>query len=77
MRRALVGWSLVGRLWHRSLLGVDPCWLGLELPLSMVARSWPADALDEKAPLPKLHQGYYPRCLGSLTRPRTFSQGFR
>jgi hypothetical protein len=34
MGRVLVGWSLVGRLWHRSLLGVDPRWLGLELLLS-------------------------------------------
>jgi hypothetical protein len=27
------GWSLVGRLWHRSPLGIYPRWLGLELPL--------------------------------------------
>ena len=33
MGRVLVGWSLVGRLWHRSLLGVYPRWLGLELLL--------------------------------------------
>jgi hypothetical protein len=29
----LVGWTLVGRLWDRSLLGIYPGWLGLELPL--------------------------------------------
>jgi hypothetical protein len=33
MGRVLVGWSLVGRLWNRSLLGVYPRWLGLELLL--------------------------------------------
>jgi hypothetical protein len=26
-------WTLVGRLWDRSLLGIYPGWLGLELPL--------------------------------------------
>ena len=31
MGRVLVGWSLVGRLWHRSLLDLHPGWLGLEL----------------------------------------------
>jgi hypothetical protein len=31
MGRVLVGWSLVGRLWNRSLLGVYPRWLGLGL----------------------------------------------
>ena len=30
---ALAGWTLVGRLWDRSLLGIYPGWLGLELPL--------------------------------------------
>ena len=33
----LVEWSLVGRLWDRSLLGVYPRWLGLELPLRAAA----------------------------------------
>jgi hypothetical protein len=28
MGRVLVGWSLVGRLWNRSLLGVYPRWFG-------------------------------------------------
>src|SRR5262245_36615781 len=34
MGRVLVGRSLVGRLWHRSLLGIYTRWLGLELSLS-------------------------------------------
>ena len=34
MGRVLVGWSLVGRLRRRPLLGVYPRWLGLELLLS-------------------------------------------
>ena len=33
MGRVLVGRSVVGRLWHRSLLGIYTRWLGLELPL--------------------------------------------
>ena len=33
MGRVLVGRSLVGRLWRRSLLGIYTRWLGLELPL--------------------------------------------
>jgi hypothetical protein len=35
MGRVLVGRSLVGRLWHRSLLGIYTRWLGLELSLSV------------------------------------------
>jgi len=35
MGRVLVGRSLVGRLWHRSLLGIYTSWLGLELSLSV------------------------------------------
>jgi hypothetical protein len=38
MGRVLVGWSLVGRLWNRSLLGVYPRWLGLELLLNASER---------------------------------------
>ena len=33
MGRVLVGRSVVGRLWHRSLLGIYTRGLGLELPL--------------------------------------------
>jgi hypothetical protein len=33
----LVGWSLVGRLWDRSVLGVYSRWLGLELSLRAAA----------------------------------------
>ncbi len=36
MGRVLVGRSLVGRLWHRSLLGIYTRWLGLELSLKRV-----------------------------------------
>jgi hypothetical protein len=36
MGRVLVGRSLVGRLWRRSLLGIYTRWLGLELPLRAV-----------------------------------------
>ena len=38
----LVGWSLVGRLRNRSLLGVYPRWLGLELLLRAPrSEGWP------------------------------------
>jgi hypothetical protein len=54
MGRVLVGRSLVGRLWHRSLLGIYTRWLGLELSLS-ASLKYTATPIIKSSPISKHH----------------------